>query len=132
MATSKILVDNNNRPYVTGDTMQSDGNFVGALSSNSTVINFSIPLPRIANKGSSANIIVTRLQGALRGMTGYIAGTTNSTDILTLSSVKSVDAVPRSKSSGIVDIRIEFNNALSAPPNNTVVAFYGSVVLEFQ
>lgn len=131
MATSKIPVDNN-RPYVTGDTVQSDGNFVGMLSSNSTIISFSIPLPRIVNKGALANVIVTYLKGALRGMTGYIAGTTNSTDILTLSGVKSVDANARSKSSGIVDIRIEFNNALSAPPNNTVVAFNGSVILEFQ
>lgn len=129
MATSTIK-SRKDRLIVNGDDIIVTGVFPGYISGSAKSIAIGVDFAQMVDKGTSAHISLTQLKGALRGITGYLAGTTNDTDILQLPSVSSISAAACSAPSGQVLITITFTDALSTT-NNSPVVFSGTVEMVF-
>lgn len=118
-----------NRRIVAGDSFTLQHSYCGYISGSSKAVQITVKLPRILS-APNMPVTLTAMSGAIRGITGYLGGTGNDTNILTLSTVDSVTVVSSNVQTSAVVITILFKNALSVT-NNTPVTFSGSIGLSF-
>lgn len=112
--------------YSSGDTL-AHGSLVpyaGLITTSATMVIFSVPLPKSM---ANVDVAVDSLIGGIRGVSGYVDGTTDSTDLLsmgyTVSATKSDDRTVR--------IILTKTSAFTNAANNTPVTVYAKVGLSF-
>ena len=113
--------------YSSGDTLTHNSYvpYAGMITTSSKWVVFSVPLPK--SMANISSVTVTSLVGSMRGVSGYLDGTTDETNLLsmgyTVSTTISDDRMLR--------ILLSKTSAFTNATNNTPVTVYAKVGLSF-
>lgn len=115
--------------YKSGDTFEipSSGiraNFSGLITNGTKTISIMISLPKMLHNISS--VTVSSCAGGLRGTSGYIDGTTDSTNLLNNYTITASKVLPC-----YIQLNIAKSSAFTNVSNNTPVNFNGFLTLQF-
>lgn len=112
--------------YSSGDTYSTSvaGVYGGIVTGSTQVVRFNVPLPR--SMANIDTISVTSLTGAIRGISGYVDGTGDSTDLLSAYTVSAEKVDNR-----VVRISVTKSSAFSNATNNTPIAVQIRIGLSF-
>lgn len=119
MATSKINLEN---LYRIGDSITTGAPLNGLITSSTKSCIFTLFLDKPLDP-SVSTFTITNLKGALRGVSGYVDGTSNSTDLLSTYSCYISKSTPSQ-----LKIYVDSDTTMTNVTNNTPVCLYGGTL----